>query len=84
MNGGAAVGPVETGHLVPAARQEPRYPGTRSTPIPGDQNAHPAIIPPDRQSGAAGQLPTRAPGCAAPAAMLRQYPVDDVAGWGGC
>jgi hypothetical protein len=57
-----AAGPVETGHLVPAARQEARYPDTHDTPIPGDQNAHPAIIPPDRH---AGQLPTRTTASAA-------------------
>jgi hypothetical protein len=49
-----AVGPVETGHLEPAVGQEARYPDTHGTPIPGDQNAHPAIIPPDRYTGTVG------------------------------
>ena len=55
-----AVGAVETGHLVPAPPEEARNQDTDVTPIPGDQNAHPAIIPADRQAGETGQLPPAA------------------------
>jgi hypothetical protein len=79
-----AVGPVETSHLVPAACQEARYPDTHGTPISSDQNAHPAIIPPDRYADAAGQLPTRASASAAQPVMLPGYSVDEMADWGRC